>query len=66
MSVCVCVWGVMTVRDGGRDDDSGGEGWGGVMTVAVRDVGGLMTVRDGGRGDDSSEGLRVGRRGQQL
>lgn len=28
--------------------------------------GGVMTVRDGGRGDDSSEGLRVGRRGQQL
>ena len=60
--------GVMTVRDGGRDDDSGCEGWGGggVMTVAVRDVGGLMTVRDGGRGDDSSKGLKVGGRGQQL
>ena len=57
----------MTVRDGGRNDDSGCEGWGGgVMTVAVRDVGGLMTVRDGGRGDDSSKGLKVGGRGQQL
>ena len=43
----MCVGGVMTVRDGGRDDDSGCEGWGGVMTVTV---GGVMTVEvmDGG------------------
>ena len=37
---------MMTVRDGGRDDDSGGEGWGGgVMTVAVRDGGCDDSVR---------------------
>ena len=29
MTVCDEWGGVMTVRDGGRDDDSGGEGWGG-------------------------------------
>ena len=49
--------GVMTVRDGGRDNDS--EGWGG-----GGDGRGVMTVRDGGRGDDSIEG--GGGTGQQL
>ena len=46
---CVC-GGVMTVRDGGRDDNSGCEGWGGggVMTVAVR-----------GGDDSGSEGWGV-------
>ncbi len=48
----------MIVRDGGRGDDSGREGWRG---VAVRD-GGVMTVCDEcvcvcGGGDDS-EGWR--------
>ena len=46
----------MTVRDGGRGDDSGGEGWRG---VAVRD-GGVMTVCDEWGWGDDSEGWREG------
>ncbi len=50
MSVCVCVWGVMTVRDGGRDNDSGGEGWGEGDDSGSEGCGGV----------DDSEGWREG------
>ena len=53
----------MTVRDGGRGDDSGGEGWrrGGDDSGSKGWRRGVMTtaVRDGGWSDDS-EGRREG------